>query len=142
RGLARRHASRRGAFREPEIIALAPLLANPGRAAHAAMSDLTLRIELARPLGKVVAGCLARAAIDARAFATRLCRGAIGGAELYRGIVHLERAHDLRLVATRRARERGDRRRARLARKRVDEPDATRGFVDGETEHRCRVPLP
>src|SRR3546814_5464221 len=85
------------------------------------MPDLALGIELARAFGKVIASHLAGAAIDALSLTPGLGCRAVGGAELDRGVIGFQRAHDLRLVAARRAGERGDRRRAGLAREGVDE---------------------
>src|SRR3546814_9973007 len=65
RRLARGDAGGGCAFREPEIVALPPLLADARGATHAVMPDLALGIELARAFGKVIASHLAGAAIDA-----------------------------------------------------------------------------
>src|SRR3546814_2066205 len=99
--LARRYAGSRRTFRKPEIIALPSLLADARGAAHAIVADFALGIELARALGKIVTRGLARAAIDARAFACRLGGRAVGGAELDRGVIGFQRTHDLDRKSTR-----------------------------------------
>src|SRR3546814_6954265 len=103
RRLARGDAGGGCAFREPEIVALPPLLADARGATHAVMPDLALGIELARAFGKVIASHLAGAAIDALSLTPGLGCRAVGGAELDRGVIGFQRAHDLRLVADRRA---------------------------------------
>src|SRR3546814_12348558 len=59
RRLARGDAGGGCAFREPEIVALPPLLADARGATHAVMPALALGIELARAFGKVIASHLA-----------------------------------------------------------------------------------
>src|SRR3546814_13566088 len=96
------------------------------------MPDLALGIELARAFGKVIASHLAGAAIDALSLTPGLGCRAAGGAELDRGVIGFQRAHDLRLVAARRARERGARRRAGRARVGVHASHAAAEFFDGK----------
>src|SRR3546814_11270557 len=105
------------------------------------MTNLALRVELARAFGEVIARGLARAAINAGALTPGLGGRAVGRAELNRGAIGFEGTHDLRLVAASRAGEGGDRRRACLARESVDETDAARGFVYGQAEHRRGIEL-
>src|SRR3546814_18853802 len=100
------------------------------------MPDLALGIELARAFGKVIASHLAGAAIDALSLTPGLGCRAVGGAELDRGVIGFQRAHDLRLVAARRAGERGDRPRTGRAREGVAEAQAARGFGDGPDDNR------
>jgi hypothetical protein len=85
RRLANRDAGGSRALGEAGIIRLPPLFADPRRSARAVMADLGLRIELAGALGDIVAGSLARAGVDAGAFARDFRSRAVGGADLRRG---------------------------------------------------------
>jgi len=80
-----------GAFGETDIAGLLALFADLRGGAGAGGAELALGVELARVLGEVIAGRLARPGVDAGAFAPGLCGGPIGGAELGRCAVLLER---------------------------------------------------
>ena len=140
--LPHRHARSRRTLGKAGIVGLSTLLADPSRRARSIMADLALRIELARPLGEVVARRLACAPVDAGAFPGSLGRRAVGGADLHSGIVGFERAHHLRFVAASCAGELGNGGGAGFAREGVDEGDPTGGFLHAEAEHRCGITLP
>src|SRR3546814_13206727 len=101
RRLARGDAGGGCAFREPEIVALPPLLADARGATHAVMPDLALGIELARAFGKVIASHLAGAPIDALSLPPVLGCPPVGGPQLAPRVLGFPPSPSLRPLAAR-----------------------------------------
>ena len=127
---------------KPKILALPPLFANARGRARAVRANFVLRVELSRPLGKIIARRFPRPSIDARAFTRGLRRRTIGCSHLGCGIIAFQCMHDLRLIAPGRTRKLSDGTRACFSRQRVDEGYTPPGFVNRQAEHGGCFSLP